>query len=379
MYFKPRSKVNEIVDLFFAKFNDKSVKIMKVYISSTPEFSEKKLSEVVSTLQDIKGAIEFISSTPITLNQQKLFINKSNEQITNLTFNELFRLCDGYRTIHEEFISNDDFVVIISNYPHSKNWFSGFRGKNIFVDGENWDLFSSKDSKYAISFQIAENIFQSLIDLKIEDDKLDTLIHLKSIGCVNDMCTDKIEISQKFFAGHICDECYNVGAEKIEDNLVLSHLEYIFDKLRNEFVKRGDRPERFLSEPVIDEENKIKIGSLEFQTNPQQKSIYMFFIENTDGVNKDHIHERAMEFYAIYKRVKSRAKLINIANIFGYKVTPSNELGMRIDDNRQFLSQLSKIKDKLDSLLGDELSKYYYVEMSSNENFIINLYKKNNQ
>lgn len=340
---------------------------MKVYITSTNDFPIDKLSEIVSTLKDINGVIKFVFSKSLTLKQQERFLKKSKEQIQNLKFDDFFGLCDDYRILNEEFIEDDDFVVVISDIPHEDRWFSAFRGKNIFVDGLNWNLFSNKDSKYGIAFQIAENIFQSLIDLKIEGD-LDPLIHRKSIGCVNDMCFNKEEIKLKFFAGHICDKCYNVGKEKIHDQFILNHLENIFSQLRNEFVKRGESPNQYIPLPKVVNENQIKIGSVEFKPQPIEKSIYIYFIENRDGVETIKIQDKADEIYQIYRRVRKSAELIKIANVFGYKVTPSNNLSKTYNENHRFEEIRSNIKRKLKELLGEDLSNKYLIEVTKLHN-----------
>ncbi len=58
-------------------------------------------------------------------------------------------------------------------------------------------MISDVDSKFGIAYQCIENIFQSLIDLNIENTDLEPNIHKTSIGCINDYCENKPEILMK--------------------------------------------------------------------------------------------------------------------------------------------------------------------------------------
>ena len=333
---------------------------MKVFITCTPEFSEEILDNVVETLNQTSGVIEFIKSPVRSFKVFDSYVNGFRNK-TILSSEEFFKVCEQLKMNNP--ISEDEYFVIISDKPHSSNWFSAFRGKNIFVDGGNWDHFTSKDSKYGISFQIAENLFQSLIDLKIEGE-LDPLIHQKSIGCVNDMCMDKKEITLKFFAGHICDQCYAVGKEKIKDVFILNHLESIFNKLRNDFVKRGESPEQHIPIPEVIDDTQIKIGNIEFKPQPLEKSIYIYFIKNKDGVDTHLIQEKAEDIYSIYRKIRKSAQLLNVANIFGYSVTPSNKLSKVYGTEHRFEEIRSTIKRKLKKHFGEELAKKYFIDVS---------------
>ena len=66
--------------------------------------------------------------------------------------------------------------------------------ENIFIYGEEWEYYTKKDAKYGIAYQVLENIFQSLIDLNIDDVDNEPNIHVPSIGCINDMCMDKVDV-----------------------------------------------------------------------------------------------------------------------------------------------------------------------------------------
>ena len=89
--------------------------IMKVYITSTPDFEVFKLKEVVDTLNLTDGIIEFILTAPLTSKQLGL-VDKSYKTISDneiLSFNQLFDICEWHRTNLD--IDDDSFLVMITN------------------------------------------------------------------------------------------------------------------------------------------------------------------------------------------------------------------------------------------------------------------------
>ena len=102
---------------------------MKVYLTSTPEFSSEVLTEVELILGQTQGVIEFILGNPLT-EQQVTLVNPRMNDIgsdDSISFEELFSLCDTYRIIKE--IPNDTFVVLVTSIRNTKNWFSAFKKK----------------------------------------------------------------------------------------------------------------------------------------------------------------------------------------------------------------------------------------------------------
>ena len=142
---------------------------MNVYLTSTPEFPTDTLNEVALILGKITGELEFILENPMTEQQVQLFNPNlaEIELIEGISFNELFGLCGAYRAIKE--IPADAYVVLITSIENSRNWFSAFNGRNIFVHGVDWEYYTQRDAKFGIAYQVLENIFQSFIELDIED------------------------------------------------------------------------------------------------------------------------------------------------------------------------------------------------------------------
>ena len=139
---------------------------MNVHITCTPEFSFEKLEEIVSLLISIPGELRFIKGNPLTQVQYKRLNEKFTniDQISSLEFDEFFDLVQWYRELKD--IHNNDFVILISSIRNSRNWFSAFNKKNIFIHGDEWDLISDVDSKFGLAYQCVGNIFHSLTEFR---------------------------------------------------------------------------------------------------------------------------------------------------------------------------------------------------------------------
>lgn len=350
---------------------------MKVYISSTPDFEQDKLKDVLDTLNLTSGVLKFVQSSPLT-NKQLGLIDNSYKSIKGdeiLSFNQLFEICEWYRTNLD--IDDDSFVVIITNMNIADEWFSAFRGKNIFIDGKNWNHFTKKDSKFGIAYQVIENIFQSLINLNIEG-VLDELIHQKAIGCINDYCDDKEEITLKLMTAHICPKCMERANRMITDQSLIIHIKNSLKTIRNVYELEGENFEDNLPSVTISEEGKVLIGNLDLELKDVHQALYIFFLNKTDGVERDKVHESVEIIYRIYEYVKGKSAMMTpIANVFGYKVRKNNFVDRELSDD-QLSSNRSKIKKVIEEKLGVSFLKYYnidYIKTKDAELFKINLSK----
>jgi len=336
---------------------------MKVYITSTPEFPFSQLEDVVKVLKSTPGTIDFLSSPPLNEKQwarvNKKIINiRPNE---SLTFDEFFELCDGHRDIRE--IDENSMVIILSNIKNDLNWFSAFRKNNIFIHGENWDQFTGKDAKYGIAHQIVENIFQSLINLKIEPE-LDELIHKKSIGCINDMCDDESEIITKLWAAVICPKCRKRADEEISDKTITLHIKEIINNLRDEFVRDGDDVEKYIPPIKVFEKGKVSFGNKEFKFEAKLGSFYVFFLKNLDGVPTKNVEKIVDDVIEEYRNIKGiEANIEPIARSLGYTITIDNTLKEKSYDCEEldFENVRTLIKRKLKKELGKELHNFYII------------------
>jgi len=345
---------------------------MDVLVTCTPDVSTELLNEVVEVLQSTPGIISFSEGDVLSKKQFSLINDKFKDEeiIIPFSFDELFGLVDGYRDFKEKEIDNQTYVVLLTNIRNNDNWFSAYRGNNIFVDCHNWSYFTDKEPKFSIAHQIVENLFQTLIDLQI-DGGLDPLIHIHPEGCINDMCLDKKDIRLKFMTARICPACMEIAKEKIQDPLIINQIKRFLNNLRDEFMREVDDVEEYLPPINVSEKGEIKIGNLDFHLEPVQKSIYLFFLKNVDGIETKQVYQKADEIYLIYKKIKKSAIKEPIANVFGYKLK-RNKLDERKIEDDQFESIRSKIKKKIETTLGPSFLEHYSIINITDDN--INYY-----
>lgn len=323
---------------------------MKVHITSTPEFSTEVLNEVALILNQTPGELEFILGKPATANQYSLAHSKFKtiEDIELLDFDEFFSLCDTYRTFKE--IPDDEYVVMVTSIRNHKDWFSAFKGKNIFVHGEEWEYYTKKDAKYGISYQVVENIFQSQIELNIDYTRHDPNIHRVSIGCINDFCGDKTDVMLKLRTADICDSCIKRAEEKKVDPLVLEHISSIIRNLREEFVNSNRIKSMVKPENVhIDPERTVKIGQKNVKLDPLNRVLFIFFLQNLQGIETKLISKCEDDLYEIYKEIRDNPEKTTITK-------------MVKGANRNFEPYRTRLNQALVNQLGPKLAEYYILD-----------------
>lgn len=329
---------------------------MKVHITSTPEFSSEIVKEVVSLLNKTKGILEFSFDEPFT-NEEIRLVNpkfKKLETIESLTFDEFFDLCQGYRTITKRIqnIQNDEYVVMITSIHNHKDWFSAFHDKDIFIYGLDWEYYTKHDDKFGIAYEVVENIFQSQIELNIDDVDNEPNIHIPSIGCIDDMCMEKVDVMFKLRTADICDSCIDRAIEKKVDTKLLQHIIQLIEGLRQEFVSSNRVTSKLKPEIVhVDSDRTINIGDREFETWPIQKVLFIFFLKNNKGVETKLICDHQDELYDIYREVRKSPDISSIINMFDKK---------KIGDP-SFIYNKAKLNQALKDLLGKQLADFYLI------------------
>lgn len=254
---------------------------MKAYLFCSPEFSFDTINDVVSLLNNIPGEIEFEIEELLesdffkNINAEFEIIDENSE----LSFNELFQIIKVYRGSQRKRISNNDFVIFITSIRNDHQWFSAFDNKDIFIHGAEWDLISNIDSKFELAYQCIENIFQSLINLRVDE------YHVKPKGCINDFCGTKSEILLKLQSAHICQNCFERARHYGLNDVFLSQLINTLVTIRGEFDISKKFSEEVKRDPVeVKENGDIWIGDkyldLEFRLN----ILYLGFLSNIEGI-----------------------------------------------------------------------------------------------
>lgn len=323
---------------------------MNVYLTSTPEFSLEVLNEVALILGQTQGELEFISGNPMTVQQFNLSIGELNpiDIIESLSFDEFFRLCNTYRVIKE--IPDDAYVILVTSIKNHKSWFSAFNEKNIFIHGEEWEYYTKRDARFGIAYQVLENIFQSQIELNIDDVDNEPNIHMDSIGCINDMCKRKRDVMLKLRTADICDDCLKRAEDKNVDILVMDQISRTIRALRERFVnsyliESKVKPENVYVDPV----RSVTIGSKNIKLDAIYKVLFIFFLKNLEGVETKLIFNYEEDLYNIYKEVKDNPNKRTITKMVSSEY--SNLETYRTRMNQALVNQL-----------GPKLAEFYILD-----------------
>ena len=341
---------------------------MKIIITSTPEYSYNGLQEVVNVLNHQKGYIFFELGNPISDNQfKKVSKNyKDFSQSQCFSFEELFDFTEQYRTIKD--IPEENYLALITSYRNQKNWFSAFNKKDLFVDSNDWEYFSQKDSKYGIAFQVIENLIQGFMNLDINNPKNEPNIHYESIGCLNDFCQNKKDVMFKLRQGYLCNTCIERLEEEGANMSIVAELmqtiNFIRDEMVNKFRLLTNKPE---TKPIeIDDKGNIKIGEKSIELYPQPTSVYFLFLNYLNGIESRRLDEYMDSAFKIYQRIRGRGATADvIQKVFSRDY--NNQFG-------RFLQEKSNINKTLNKTLGAQLSESYIIDYKNEEEvFKVNL------
>jgi hypothetical protein len=357
---------------------------MNIYLSCTPEFSNEKLEEVVSLLENISGELKFIKCDPFTPAQFRRLCTQKEDvnQIQSFSFEEYFDLIQAFRettkTPENNPFNDDEFLIVISSIRHNLNWFSAFKKRNIFVHGLEWDLISDVDSKFGIAYECVENIFQSLIDLDIANYRQEPNIHMTSIGCINDFCGPKKEILNKLQSANICPSCYQRSLKKGVSDLVMTQIVSIMEEIRKEFViSKKFTKQASLEKVRVDEKGNIIIAGKMIKMELLPKVMYIGFLNKIDGIPSDKKCEKKDLFEEIYQIIKRNPDKFAIQKMFCGTIKHEKSIERR---KTTFETNRSKIKMAIKAVLGQTLANYYSVNLVEDKNkqslFKVNLKKE---
>jgi hypothetical protein len=274
---------------------------MKVHITSIPGYSKENIEQVVSLLSEVNGEISYSSCEPITPEQLMLIDEKFEnfEGIKSLSFQDFFKITNKFKVIKS--IPKEDIVVVLSPIRHDLNWFSGTSGNNIFVDTRSWEYITDSDSKYGIAYQIIENIFQLLVGIEYDNAVSDPNVHRTSIGCINDMCGNKMEVISKLRSAYICVSCQKRALNKNVSRVILLQIISTIQKIRDGLMNFDLIINSF--EPLhtlVAEDGDIKIGDHSIDMPALPRSLFLFFLANEEGVNVASLDDKPNKEKLLY-------------------------------------------------------------------------------
>ena len=259
----------------------------------------------------------------------------------------MLEICDDFRD--NRGIENTDVAILISPLSY-RRFFSLFEHnrKNIFVCTENWELFSNAEKPLLIAHQVVENILQCLAGF---DEKN---AHDPSIGCINDMCIDKLEITLKLRTADICPECIQLFLKGEVTNAMLFESMKFLEDLRKDFLLQNSYSKNL--NPLKLTCKKNNKGNLEIYIGEQlikftKTELFLYYVlcmgkEKGNNFFKFNEEEISLQDIRNFKQIKTNL-------YFGVQM-----LG-NIRKNVNF------IKNKLNEALGANLASFYIIKKKS--------------
>lgn len=273
-----------------------------------------------------------------------------------VAWNHIFSQCIKYRSTHK--IPDIDYIVLLMAEPNEKNWFSSYNPdgtREIFVHMADWDYYISCKNTIAVAYQIIENIIQNLMFDSQEDSY--KYCHENAIGCINDMCFWKPDISFKLRTADICSDCFvHLKKKNIDDGIIRQVLD-IMDRVRNFALFRHDFYRQENSKNSLPFPIAITKRKIETTIEPLRKFLFLL----------DHFDSLIRTFVLLFGAVKLAKELENLIK--------ENELNDR-PSLGNWVRALAFVKEHQPRIFDhdpDFISRINEVVRVSEENNIVNL------
>jgi len=332
---------------------------MNIHIISTPNVNHDDLNSILDTLTQVEGDMKFSLVGNFLTQQYPRFAPKfyAASDETKLEFEDFFEYCLEYR----QYINNkgEDIVVFVTNVANRLRHFSAVDGNNIFVYTGFWDDIVGLKRLYAVAYNILVNVFQSFLEISCFDKRVE-LIHENNIGCINDYCEEREQVILKLRSGYICDKCIEEANKKIANDILLQ-LYLLVQKIRENFMNYDKVAALFEPEVLtIHTDGKITIGNKTLDLTVFQKTYYIFFLSNIEGIEFSKIGNYLNEINNIYHSLR----LYSLKSFAHRKnkedITNANLIARIPIANFQY--HKSSLKSQLIKQLGVHKSNFYLIK-----------------
>ncbi len=363
---------------------------MKVHLVHTEEVRQEDVENVLNLLKGFPGAIEFVDGGTLDLESPygvKLFRNKTKfehqEQVmysamdclndeqsykykiptfpfqkSYYTWEQFFKSIELCKL--EENIDSNDFVFLLTNQYNEKNWFA-FLGPSLrtgFIHTDDWPWFFGEDTdiRYPIAYEVASWIVRGL--MYQNQKEVVAGFHKQTMGCFNDFCKKKNEITIKMRTADVCEECMKQLKNRDVPPHYLNQLFSVMDGIRSNlmFRKRSS---------IINKDSRIKIdleakkvflidfGNLDVRLNPKELALYLLFLKYPDGIALNALVDYEYELFVSYQKISGRSNIQEMINTI-HLLTNYLE--------GELSTTLSRIKNKFKKALGVELAGNYFIQ-----------------
>lgn len=358
---KNGSYLNDVAILKVICYFLKNIKSMNVYITSTPEISNKKITQVVELLNKENGPLKFYFIDKLTKNDLAPHVDLDVDD-SPIYFDSLNKVANKERDNFN--FPKDDFYVILTSHKldnayFGKNWFSYFHSKNIFVRTYGWENHTPGKTQVAIAHQVIENIFQSISGHQYE--KYERFHHTPK-GCINDFCGNEYEIEMKLRTGHICKPCLDFAAQNGLSIELLGQISRFLNLFRQELLEiQSTIDELPVPKVRITEKGHVFVGDKEIDIKLINRALYIFAVLNRGEVlSINYLRSRFEEFRNIYFAIKKTGSDKAVKTFMGINVNSNGEriVVRELKQTNKYLSDVrNEIKTSFKMVLGNELAE----------------------
>jgi len=155
-------------------------------------------------------------------------------------------------------ICPEDFLIVLTELKNNLNWFSAPSpgGENsIFIQATDWENYIYCDPVYPIAYEVIVNVIDRINFPDFEEMMLSDHIHRQPVGCINDLCGWKPDITFKLRTGDICADCQSFVIERAGLPILKQTIE-IFDQIRRKTVFVAN----YLQEPPLHEQLPFSVA-----------------------------------------------------------------------------------------------------------------------
>jgi hypothetical protein len=248
---------------------------MKVYLISSVGISTNLYQRVFKLLTASNDVIEF-----------KTTKYRVDFQADLLSWDMIFEECANFRK--KEKLANDDFVVLLTEKPNFRNWFSACDPegtRSIFIHTDDWEYYVPCGTEFPVAYEVIENILERLM---FQDFKaMEEYAHNRPRGCISDMCSRKQEIILKLRTADICSDCLEIlSQQNVSFQLIQRSIEIL------ETVRKGVLYSSRYRQAISDDQDlpfpiAITLRKLKNTQEPLRK--FLFLLDHFDSLVRTFI------------------------------------------------------------------------------------------
>jgi hypothetical protein len=337
-------------------------------------------ADVLAILQSSPGPMNFIPGEDMAVHERgfeeveienygeqipwnRTFMSAFSEPLSSpweiaYTWDDLFSMCNDYRV--KKGLPDADSVILLTEYGNDMNWFGSAQegANNFFIQTSQWSRFfgNNVEQRLPLAYEVAawllrKRMFDSWSDAH-------ALLHDKPIGCMNDFCRDKQEVTLKIRTGDVCPDCLSQLQKRDVNPTIVRQAFHIMDhvrsgltwKQRTDFLKQASRLE--VRGPLM-KLFLLDSGGLEVRLNPLERALYLLILDRTEGINLNYLDTERDKLLHYYTRFATQG------NEAAHQRTIDSVCNLQ--ENARNIT-LSRIRRKFIDSVGEDLARHYIPE-----------------